>query len=179
MQIFFCQGGSQVWVKEKVGETGAGAFDLDPPRVSSKCWLSFSADETAFITHSKVSQWPPHPPRKLPATATGSGTVQLAQVTERYYPFLMLENWDVKTQHRLEGQQVSSVPQNACIAHPNIFAIQQRWIPDSLRWQGFICDLKMTVMLTPILGATSEFFARLDYQPAISEQNSQATVCIH
>lgn len=30
---FFCHGGSQVWVKEKVGETGAGAFDSDPPRV--------------------------------------------------------------------------------------------------------------------------------------------------
>lgn len=36
--IFFCQGGSQVWAKEKVGETGRGrAFDMDPPRVSSKC----------------------------------------------------------------------------------------------------------------------------------------------
>lgn len=34
---FFCQGGSQVQVKEKAGETGAGAFDLDPPRVSPKC----------------------------------------------------------------------------------------------------------------------------------------------
>lgn len=31
--FFFCQDGSQVWVKEKIGEMRVGAFDMEPSRL--------------------------------------------------------------------------------------------------------------------------------------------------
>lgn len=49
--FFFCKDRSQVWVKEKVGGTRVGAFDLDPPRVSSTCWRSSSVSEMDFRMH--------------------------------------------------------------------------------------------------------------------------------
>lgn len=33
---FFCQDGSQVWVKEKIAETRVGAFDIEPSRLLKK-----------------------------------------------------------------------------------------------------------------------------------------------
>lgn len=49
--FFFCKDRSQVWVKEKVGGTRVGAFDLDTPRVSSTCWHSSSVSEMDFRMH--------------------------------------------------------------------------------------------------------------------------------
>lgn len=34
--FFFCQDGSQVWVKEKIGEMRVGAFDMEPSRLFFK-----------------------------------------------------------------------------------------------------------------------------------------------
>lgn len=47
------------------------------------------------------------------AAGSGSSTVQLARLTETY-TFLFSGSWDIKTQQW--GQEVSSVPQDACIA---------------------------------------------------------------
>lgn len=34
--FFFCQDGSQVWVKEKIGEIRVGAFDMEPSSLLNK-----------------------------------------------------------------------------------------------------------------------------------------------
>lgn len=61
---FFCEGGSQVLVKEKVGETGGGGgtFWFGSSKGFFKMLtLSLSVDEMAFIIHGQVWVWPPLP----------------------------------------------------------------------------------------------------------------------
>lgn len=95
-------------------------------------------------------------PLSLQSPVSRSSTLQLALLTERYHDHPPTSRkLRRKNTVMTEQIEVSIVPKNACLANANIFASQQRWISDSVKWQGFIWELKTTVVLTQILRGPS------------------------
>ena len=124
---FFCQGGSQVWVREKVGgERGmgwVGAFWFGSSEGFLKT-LTLSLSLGPFMIHGKVWLWAPPPPtphrrkKKLPATVQKSLAVARCSLHSSRRDITPCS--EVKMRKHSDWRD-RGCHRNACIASPNIF----------------------------------------------------------